>query len=540
MKKNKSVIVYLIIACILAVIFAIIYLGEDREAPVLTIDTSKIKPYSKAQGENVLKGYVKAVDKKDGDVSENVIVENIYMSSDLSKATVIYAARDNSGNVSKISYIFDYNATEEELEQLEENEETQTTADNTSSKDNKSVSTTTSQAENETSEANSEDETEPVTVEGGPLLVFEKTEDTIKAGSAFNIIDYISEISDDKDTSGMHFERNEENPLDADAIIIDEMSMVDIYLMHALLRAVNPGTRLILVGDTNQLPSVGPGNVLRDLIASKAFNVVQLTRIFRQAAESDIIVNAHKINDGERIPLGKRSKDFLFIRREQPDAIISAMLTLVREKLPNYVHADMFDIQIMTPMRKGALGVERLNTILQSFLNPQDPSKPEKEVGGTIYRVGDKVMQIKNNYQIEWETRNRYGIPVDSGAGVFNGDIGIIREINTFAEELTVEFDEGKMVDYSFKQLEELELAYAITIHKSQGSEYPAVVIPVYSGPRMLMTRNLIYTAVTRARACVCLVGIPEMLQAMVDNEVEQRRYTGLKIRIQEVMKSEL
>ena len=346
--------------------------------------------------------------------------------------------------------------------------------------------------------------------------------------------------SDDKDTSRMHFERNEENPLDADAIIIDEMSMVDIYLMHALLRAVNPGTRLILVGDTNQLPSVGPGNVLRDLIASGAFDVVQLTRIFRQAAESDIIVNAHRINDGERIPLGKRSKDFLFIRREQPDAIISAMLTLVREKLPNYVHADMFDIQIMTPMRKGALGVERLNTILQSFLNPKDPSKPEKEVGGTIYRVGDKVMQIKNNYQIEWETRNRYGIPVDSGAGVFNGDIGIIREINTFAEELTVEFDEGKMVDYSFKQLEELELAYAITIHKSQGSEYPAVVIPVYSGPRMLMTRNLIYTAVTRARACVCLVGIPEMLQAMVDNEVEQRRYTGLKIRIQEVMKSEL
>ena len=346
--------------------------------------------------------------------------------------------------------------------------------------------------------------------------------------------------SDDKDTSGMHFERNEENPLDADAIIIDEMSMVDIDLMHALLRAVNPGTRLILVGDTNQLPSVGPGNVLRDLIASGAFDVVQLTRIFRQAAESDIIVKAHRINDGERIPLGKRSKDFLFIRREQPDAIISAMLTLVREKLPNYVHADMFDIQIMTPMRKGALGVERLNPILQSFLNPKDPSKPEKEVGGTIYRVGDKVMQIKNNYQIEWETRNRYGIPVDSGAGVFNGAIGIIREINTFAEELTVEFDEGKMVDYSFKQLEELELAYAITIHKSQGSEYPAVVIPVYSGPRMLMTRNLIYTAVTRARACVCLVGIPEMLQAMVDNEVEQRRYTGLKIRIQEVMKSEL
>lgn len=343
----------------------------------------------------------------------------------------------------------------------------------------------------------------------------------------------------DGDTSGMHFERNEENPLDADAIIIDETSMVDIYLMQALLRAVNPGTRLILVGDVNQLPSVGPGNVLRDMIASDCFNVVRLSRIFRQAAESDIIVNAHKINAGEQIPLGKKSRDFLFIRREQPDAIINAMITLVKEKLPGYVQAEPFDIQIMTPMRKGALGVERLNGILQEYLNPASPSKAEKELGGTIYRVGDKVMQIKNNYQIEWETRNRYGIPMDSGMGVFNGDIGIIREINTFAEELTVEFDEGKMVEYTFKQLEELELAYAITIHKSQGSEYPAVVIPVHAGPRMLMTRNLIYTAVTRARACVCLVGVPETFQGMVDNEVEQRRYTGLKERICEIMNLE-
>ncbi len=344
--------------------------------------------------------------------------------------------------------------------------------------------------------------------------------------------------TDDGDTSGMHFERNEENPLDADAIIIDETSMVDIYLMNALLRAVNPGTRLILVGDVNQLPSVGPGNVLRDMIDSGCFNVVLLTRIFRQAAESDIIVNAHRINAGERIMLGKRSNDFLFIRRDQPDSIISAMITLVKEKLPGYVHADPFDIQIMTPMRKGALGVERLNGILQEYLNPKSPSKPEKEAGGTIYRVGDKVMQIKNNYQIEWETRNRYGIPVDSGTGVFNGDIGIIREINQFAEELTVEFDEGRMVDYSFKQLEELELAYAITIHKSQGSEYPAVVNPIHSGPRMLMTRNLIYTAVTRARSCVCLVGIPETFQGMVDNETEQRRYTGLRVRLQEIMET--
>lgn len=348
-------------------------------------------------------------------------------------------------------------------------------------------------------------------------------------------------IPDDSgSSSGMHFERNEENPLDADAIIIDETSMVDIYLMHALLRAVNPGTRLILVGDVNQLPSVGPGNVLRDLIASGCFNVVRLTRIFRQAAESDIIVNAHRINGGEQIPLGKPSRDFLFIRREHPDAIISAMITLIREKLPGYVHADPFEIQIMTPMRKGALGVERLNSILQEYLNPKSPDKAEREAGGVIYRVGDKVMQIKNNYQIEWEIRNRYGIPVDGGTGVFNGDIGRIRSINTFAEQLTVEFDEGKMVDYSFRQLEELELAYAITIHKSQGSEYPAVVVPVHSGPRMLMTRNLIYTAVTRARSCVCLVGIPETFQAMVNNEMEQRRYTGLKARLKEIMEEDM
>ncbi|WP_432626443.1 SF1B family DNA helicase RecD2 [Brotaphodocola sp.] len=341
-------------------------------------------------------------------------------------------------------------------------------------------------------------------------------------------------------TTGMHFERNEENPLDADAIIIDETSMVDVYLMHALLRAINPGTRLILVGDVNQLPSVGPGNVLRDMIASGAFNVVKLSRIFRQAAESDIIVNAHRINDGAQIPLGKRSRDFLFIRRENPDAIISAMITLIREKLPNYVQAEPFDIQIMTPMRRGALGVERLNTILQEYLNPKAEGKAEKEAGGTIYRVGDKVMQIKNNYQIEWEIRSPRGVPVESGTGVFNGDIGIIREINRFAETVAVEFDERKMVEYSFKQLEELELAYAITIHKSQGSEYPAVIIPVHSGPRMLMTRNLIYTAVTRARKCVCLVGIPETFQAMVNNDTEQQRYTGLKQRIREVMETEL
>ena len=345
----------------------------------------------------------------------------------------------------------------------------------------------------------------------------------------------ITGAPDDRNTSGMHFERNEENPLEADVIIIDEMSMVDIYLLHSLLKAVTVGTRLILVGDVNQLPSVGPGNVLRDMIESGCFHVVKLTRIFRQASQSDIVVNAHRINGGEKIDLAKRSRDFLFIRRDHPDAIISAMITLVREKLRGYVNAHPYDIQIMTPMRKGALGVDRLNGILQQYLNPPDGKKAEKESGGIIYREGDKVMQIRNNYQIQWETRSKYGIPVETGLGVFNGDMGVIREINSFAETMTVEFDEGRMVEYSFKQLEELELAYAITIHKSQGSEYPAVVIPVHSGPRMLMTRNLIYTAVTRARKCVCLVGVPETFQAMVDNGMEQRRYSGLKDRILEL-----
>ena len=336
---------------------------------------------------------------------------------------------------------------------------------------------------------------------------------------------------------GMHFERNEENPLEADVIIIDEMSMVDISLMHALLKAVTVGTRLILVGDVNQLPSVGPGNVLRDMIESGKFPVVKLTKIFRQAAQSDIIVNAHKINAGEQVPLNKRSRDFLFIRREHPADIIKDMMVLIKDKLPDYVHAPMEEIQVMTPMRKGALGVEQLNRLLQERFNPPGPSKKEKEAGGTVFRTGDKVMQIKNNYQLAWEVRNRYGIPVKTGEGVFNGDIGIVREINHFAETLEVEFDEGRRVEYSFRQLEELELAYAITIHKSQGSEYPAVVIPIYPGPRMLMTRNLIYTAVTRAKACVCLVGIPEVFQAMVDNATEQKRYSGLKDRILEILR---
>ena len=343
----------------------------------------------------------------------------------------------------------------------------------------------------------------------------------------------------DDSSANVHFERNADNPLDADVIIIDEMSMVDIHLMHALLSAIVPGTRLILVGDQNQLPSVGPGSVLRDLIRSECFPIVCLTHIFRQASQSDIVVNAHKIHNGEEVILDNKSKDFFFLKRYDVNVIWKVLVTLVSQKLPRYVDARPQDIQILTPMRKGALGVENLNQILQKYLNPPAPDKAERENGGNILREGDKVMQIRNNYQLEWEIRSRYGIPIDKGSGVFNGDMGMIREINEYAELLTVEFDEGKMVEYSFKQLEELELAYAITIHKSQGSEYPAVIIPMYSGPRMLMTRNLLYTAVTRARSCVCLVGRPDAFYTMASNAMEQERCSGLKARIEEIYKEE-
>ncbi|MCU6762693.1 Exodeoxyribonuclease V alpha chain [uncultured Roseburia sp.] len=329
------------------------------------------------------------------------------------------------------------------------------------------------------------------------------------------------------------FEKNEKNPLETDVVIIDEMSMVDITLMHSLLKAVMYGTRLILVGDANQLPSVGPGSVLKDIIDSKACSVVRLTRIFRQASKSDIVVNAHKINRGEEVVLDNKSRDFFFLKRYDADVIISVCIQLIKQKLPKYVDAQPFDIQILTPMRKGLLGVERLNGILQQYLNPKAPDKAEREHGQMIFREGDKIMQTKNNYQIEWEIRSKYGIPVDKGMGVFNGDMGIVREINGFSETMTVEFEEGRMVDYPFKQLDELDLAYAITVHKSQGSEYPAVVIPLLGGPRMLMNRNLLYTAVTRAKKCVTLVGDDTAFQEMAFNVSEQKRYSGLKEQLQ-------
>ena len=344
---------------------------------------------------------------------------------------------------------------------------------------------------------------------------------------------------EEQEGRAVHFDRNSENPLEADVIIIDEMSMVDIALMHSLLLAVTAGTRLILVGDENQLPSVGPGNVLRDIIRSGCFPVVELKKIFRQASESDIVVNAHKINRGEQVTINNKSRDFFFLKRYDADIIIRVVIALIQEKLPRYVDAKPYEIQVLTPMRKGLLGVERLNQILQRYLNPPDEKKKEKEIGQRLFREGDKVMQVKNNYQLEWEILGRYKIPVDKGVGVFNGDTGIMTEINEFAETATVEFEDGRQAEYSFKQLEELELAYAVTIHKSQGSEYPAVILPILSGPRMLMNRNLLYTAVTRARKCVTVVGSETTFAEMIRNEKQQQRYSSLDRRIRELDGSE-
>lgn len=331
------------------------------------------------------------------------------------------------------------------------------------------------------------------------------------------------------------FERNEENPLEADVIIIDEMSMVDIHLFRSLLNAISVGTRLIMVGDVDQLPSVGPGQVLHDLIESHAYPVVILKKIFRQAGESDIVVNAHKINRGEEIELNNKSRDFFFLERSDVNVIYKHMIQLIREKLPPYVETSSWDIQVLTPMRKGNLGAVVLNGILQQYLNPPSSLKREYTTGERLFREGDKVMQVKNNYQIEWEILSKYGIPIDKGMGIFNGDMGILKEVNEPAQLLVVEFDEGRRVSYPFSQADELELAYAVTIHKSQGSEYPAVILPILSGPKMLFNRNLLYTAVTRARRCVTILGSSQALKEMIHNERQHRRYTSLCDRIREI-----
>lgn len=340
----------------------------------------------------------------------------------------------------------------------------------------------------------------------------------------------------DEEQKKVSFERNEENPLETDVLIIDEMSMVDIHLFQSLLRAVSVGTRLIMVGDVNQLPSVGPGQVLKDLIESGAFPVVILQRIFRQAGESDIVMNAHRIHKGQQIRMDNKSRDFFFLERNDVSVIYKHMVQLITDKLPRYVNAQPYDIQVLTPMRKGNLGVETLNRILQQYMNPADKQKKEYVHGETTFREGDKVMQIKNNYQLEWEVVSRYGIPIDKGLGVFNGDMGVILEIDHFAQNIVVEIDGSRRVNYPFGNLDELELAYAVTIHKSQGSEYPAVIMPLLGGPRMLMNRNLLYTGVTRARDCVTILGSRETVDAMILNEHEQKRFSGLADRISEIM----
>ena len=332
-----------------------------------------------------------------------------------------------------------------------------------------------------------------------------------------------------EDTNKQMFNRNEDNPLEADVIIVDEMSMVDITLMHALLKAVVEGQRLILIGDADQLPSVGAGNVLKDIIKSGRIPVVRLIQIFRQASKSAIVMNAHRINKGEYPIANEKGTDFFVMKRSIQEEVRQTIIELIMERLPKYQGFDSIkDIQILAPMRKGVLGVNELNKSLQAVLNPHHDLKPEKEYRGTLFRTGDKVMQIKNNYNTPWKILGKTGMSIDEGTGVFNGDCGIITAIKEEEECLVVTFDDGKVVEYEFNQLDELELAYAVTIHKSQGSEYPVVILPIHSGPPMLLSRNLLYTAVTRAKKMVVCVGLVETIQRMVDNNREIQRYSSL------------
>lgn len=356
----------------------------------------------------------------------------------------------------------------------------------------------------------------------------------MEAKTIHRLLELNGTLSDDR-AGRISFERNEDNPLEADVVIIDEMSMVDIRLFYALLKAIVPGTRLILVGDVNQLPSVGPGQVLKDLIDSRCFPTVELQKIFRQANESDIVVNAHRINRGEEIRMDNKSKDFFVLQRSDVNVIYKHMIQLIREKLPGYVHAAPYDIQVLTPMRKGPLGCETLNGILQTCLNPAAPQKKEHTADNVTYREGDKVMQVKNNYQMEWEVVSRYGIAVEKGCGIFNGDMGRILKISEETQSMTVEFDENRRVEYPFAALEELELSYAVTIHKAQGSEYPAVIMPLLGGPRQLFNRNLLYTGITRARQCLMILGSVETIRSMIANVNERQRFTALKERIEEI-----
>ena len=358
---------------------------------------------------------------------------------------------------------------------------------------------------------------------------------TEATGCEARTIHRLLEVAGDPDEGKLFFSRNEKKQLEEGALIIDEMSMVDIYLFHSLLKAIPEGCHLVMVGDASQLPSVGPGSVLRDLIASETLPVVTLDRIFRQAQESDIVMNAHKINAGQHLNLDNHSKDFFFLKRQNAGDVIGTCIRLVRDSLPGYVHTESSMIQVMTPMKKGLLGTIRLNQILQNYLNPPSRSKREWKRGEVIFREGDRVMQIKNNYQKAWVVHGLHDAVVEDGQGVYNGDMGVIRSISDLTHQCVVEFDEKRMVSYGMQELEELEPAYAVTIHKAQGSEYPAVVIPMLRGPRMLMNRNLLYTAVTRAQKCVAMVGDLRVLNEMIDNENEARRYSSLSLRLREL-----
>ena len=341
---------------------------------------------------------------------------------------------------------------------------------------------------------------------------------------------------DDDGDSAYVFSRNESNPLEADVIIIDEMSMVDSGIFYSLLKAVTPGTRLVLVGDSNQLPSVGPGNVLKDIIASGVFNVSVLDRIYRQGKDSDIIGNAHKINDGIHIEIKNKSEDFFFIPRRGYNEIIDELKVLLTRQLPSFFNVDSSDIQVLTPMRKYELGIENLNVQLQEMLNPSGHGKPEYTRGDVVFRQGDKVMQVKNNYKQEWKIMDPTGrFAKEEGVGVFNGDIGFVKTVDDYDQKIVVEFDDGRESEYPYNQLEELEHAFAITIHKSQGSEYPIVVLPLLKCPPKLLNRNLLYTAVTRARRCVVIVGNIGLANAMIDNEDEQKRFTTFALRLREL-----
>ena len=340
--------------------------------------------------------------------------------------------------------------------------------------------------------------------------------------------------------SGLHqrFTHDEENPIDADCIIIDEVSMVDVPLMYYLLKAVDRNTRLILVGDADQLPSVGAGNVLHDILSSGYIACAKLNEIFRQAQESAIVTNAHKINKGEYPDLNDKSKDFFYMQRQNYETLLETLTGLISQRLPKYLDCDPLDIKVLSPMRKTPLGVQNLNVMLQSILNPPAPDKREKEFRGTIFREGDRVMQIKNDYDLEWRAVDPVlNKMVDEGTGVFNGDEGVIGFIDMQNKSVDVVYDDIRHVAYDFTRLDELDLSYAVTIHKSQGSEYKAVIMPLLGGPEMLMTRNLLYTGVTRAKELAVLVGSRESIYRMVDNNLQVKRYSGLASRLEEFAK---